>query len=1224
MGRRQFRQDLLVATQQPPAHIDSVRTTDDGEITFNYTYVETAFNRSAALQLLALNVDDYPHDNEYMIFARDGDVSAQIVDAFELLCPIIKNKTIVDALTEISTCLYQAVTSGGPSNPILLATSDIEEDDSGDPGDEEDNEDEVEDWFDDNEDEAFGLAESKNSAPVTIGRASIAHLAPEDRTKVKNDLREAKQAGFKIGVIGDLNTSGIICISIRVAKLGISEEVLQAWGLDANQYFVLLIRCQNGYRSLQSLKEESSLSGSTEIRVGLCYSYKPNPESAFDTFNDMPQSQTREFQASQPADRRTVSDMQALFIGRPLNELFHDRFARIVKFREVYSLSWAGAEQLVHDTQGAITDTNQMHKYDAMCDNEVLRALPPLVLADAIAERGLFTKNCSLPLVAMQFGLRHFVRCTDFCLVCHCSSGSTFEALKPYVCSNPLCLYQYMALGIGPSIEWEIVSQPYVVDLLISFCYVQAQAGRLEDFPVGIDIKVPILPQFNRVHTAPSAYPAYAIRNPQSSTSLNGSPPPEKSFSVPYSAETNDLLFPVDQVAKAQMLKKGDFIALAHTVRFDGVIYHRVEEVMAPSVKLGPSIRVDGFSKTDQKAKPLPQQGHFEVDCYLFSHNFDELSNDYKAKAIIAMLDTIPPVKDMLQYLKTHSVGQDSSLRQWRDRISSPALNILRWIIASNRSCIMQVDTIVEANGLTDTPSLEDRISGMDEYMQFRFAQGAPDKEQRFIDCVKKETEGSPYPTLFAWHGSPLHNWHSIIREGLHHKETHHGRAFGHGVYMSPQANTSTGYSALYGAYGGRGGIVAGWPNSELKISSALSLNEVVNKPASFVSSSPHYVVSEIDWIQTRYLLVKTLAPHSKGKRGSMETISQDPSRKAVGTGHIAVEIPITAISKSRRPKHNNQKQDLSRKRKSAGSGLPDAPMELLDDDDESVATLDEDREYLLDDESHTGLSPIALDSDTEMMFSDDELDGIASPKKRMREEQALEDLPVVGGCMLDGAKTDFMPGRQDVSNIKILPPPEDGSRAASSQLLKAFNALMKTQSTTPAHELGWYINPNMVENMYQWIVEFHSFDQNIPLAHDMKKAGITSIVLEMRFTNQHPFAPPFVRVVKPRFLPFNQGGGGHVTEGGAICMELLTNNGWSAVSSIESVLLQIRLAMSERERPARLEGNRGYGYGGRADGGVYRVGEAIVAYERACRAHGWTVPPAFASLQRGDGEASR
>lgn len=1210
----------MVASQRPPAHIDSVRSTDDGEITFNYTYTETSVHRSATLQLLALNVDDYPHDNEYMVFAPDSDVSPKIVNTFELLCPLIRNKTIAESLTEISTCLHQAVTSGGQSNPIVVATSDAE-DDHDNSEDEEDDEEEGGDWFDGSDDEAFGFVATRKSGPVAIGRASIAHLAAEDRRKVKAGLREAKEAGFKVGVIGDLNTSGIVCISIRIAKLGISEDVLKAWGLEVNHYFVLLIRCQTGYRSIENLKEEPALSGSTEIRVGLCYSYKPNAKSAFDTFNDITQNQTHESQASQPAAPESLSDMQPLFIGRPLNELFSGRFTRIVKFRDAYSLGWTGAEQLVHDTQGAITDTNQMAKYDSMCDNEVVRALPSLVLADVISESRL--EDCSLPLVAMQFGLRHFVRCTEFCLVCHCASGSTFEALKPYVCSNPLCLYQYMALGFGPSIEWEILSQPYVVDLLISFCYAQAQAGRLKDFPVGIDLRVPILPQFLHANTTPSAYPAYAYQNAQPTASNTHSMQPAKSFSVPYDRTKHELLFPADQITNPQSLRKGDFIALTHASYFNGVVYHRVEDIMAPSVQLGPPIHVEQKDKDSAKTQFLPDR-YFEADCYLFSHNFDELSDDYKGKAILAMLDTIPPVKDMLQYLKCHSVGQDSCLRQWRERISQPALNILRWIIASNRSCIMQVDTLVGADGMYDTASIEDRISGMDEYMQFRFAQGAPDKEQRFIDCVKKETEGSAYPTLFAWHGSPLHNWHSIIREGLHHKETHHGRAYGNGVYMSPQAHTSTGYSGMHGVYGDRGGDVLGWGNSELKISSALSLNEVVNKPASFVSASPHYVVAAIDWIQTRYLLVKTSAQHTKGKRDGMETVNQDPARLPTGTSHGTVEIPITAISKSRRVKQNSEQHDVSRKRKSIGSGLPTIPIELLDTDAESVATLDEDREYLLDDESHTGRTPIVLDSDTEMMLSDDELDGIASPKKKMRQEEMQEELPVLEGCMLDQSKTDFVPGELDLSNIKILPPPEDASRAATSQLLKAFNVLLKTQSTTAAHELGWYINPNAVENMYQWIVELHSFDKDIPLAQDLKQAGIMSVVLEMRFSNQYPFAPPFVRVVKPRFLPFNHGGGGHVTEGGAICMELLTNNGWSAVSSIESVLLQIRLAMSEKERPAKLAGNRGYGYGNIGHGGVYSAGEAMEAYKRACRAHGWTVPPAFATLLTSDSEGSR
>lgn len=49
---------------------------------------------------------------------------------------------------------------------------------------------------------------------------------------------------------------------------------------------------------------------------------------------------------------------------------------------------------------------------------------------------------------------------------------------------------------------------------------------------------------------------------------------------------------------------------------------------------------------------------------------------------------------------------------------------------------------------------------------------------------------------------------------------------------------------------------------------------------------------------------------------------------------------------------------------------------------------------------------------------------------------------------------------------------------------------------------------------------------------------------MEIRFGESFPLAPPFCRVVYPRFLPFIQGGGGHVTGGGSICMDLLTPDG--------------------------------------------------------------------------------
>lgn len=188
-----------------------------------------------------------------------------------------------------------------------------------------------------------------------------------------------------------------------------------------------------------------------------------------------------------------------------------------------------------------------------------------------------------------------------------------------------------------------------------------------------------------------------------------------------------------------------------------------------------------------------------------------------------------------------------------------------------------------------------------------------------------------------------------------------------------------------------------------------------------------------------------------------------------------------------------------------------------------------------------------------------------------------------------------------------MLDPPTYATTSATMRLQKELQAVLKVQKATPLHELGWYIDAELVTNVYQWIVELHSFDLSLPLAKDMKTAGLTSIVLEVRFGKDYPHSPPFIRVIKPRFLPFTAGGGGHVTGGGAMCMELLTNSGWSAVSSIEGVLLQVRMAIMNLDpKPARLENNS------TASRRTYGTGEAMEAYIRACHAHGWEVPKDF------------
>lgn len=182
--------------------------------------------------------------------------------------------------------------------------------------------------------------------------------------------------------------------------------------------------------------------------------------------------------------------------------------------------------------------------------------------------------------------------------------------------------------------------------------------------------------------------------------------------------------------------------------------------------------------------------------------------------------------------------------------------------------------------------------------------------------------------------------------------------------------------------------------------------------------------------------------------------------------------------------------------------------------------------------------------------------------------------------------------------------------------------------------ELGWYLDVDhfeQTENLYQWVIQMHSFPLDIPLGKDMQKAGVDAITFELRFSANYPYSPPFLRVIRPRFLPFHEGGGGHVTLGGSVCMDLLTSSGWSVVYSIESVLLQVRMALiSTDPKPARLqcvarEGRSSHlymdGIGGAGPSnkaGEYGVAEAVDAFVRACRAHGWQVPPELQQVTQG------
>lgn len=176
--------------------------------------------------------------------------------------------------------------------------------------------------------------------------------------------------------------------------------------------------------------------------------------------------------------------------------------------------------------------------------------------------------------------------------------------------------------------------------------------------------------------------------------------------------------------------------------------------------------------------------------------------------------------------------------------------------------------------------------------------------------------------------------------------------------------------------------------------------------------------------------------------------------------------------------------------------------------------------------------------------------------------------------------------------DVKQFTLPSIARGAATQRLLSDFAAMR--QSNT--REVGFAAEP-FENNLYRWRVKIYP-PEDSELFRDLKKlkkkVATDCILVEALFPCDYPNDPPFIRVLRPRF----QMRSGHVTIGGSICMDLLTNSGWSPVNSIESIIIQIRTEM--------VMG------GGRLDlqnTSEYTVEEAKAAFIRVAGQHGWKVP---------------
>ncbi|OIW27170.1 hypothetical protein CONLIGDRAFT_618614 [Coniochaeta ligniaria NRRL 30616] len=1204
MSVRRFKADIgKAAAKAQQGEIRGVtgigKGDSDGEVVITYRHADLP--HPIRIQALAQDPSEYPDGNNFMLFTDSDDPPAEVMEVLEHVQEHLLGITVTEMVTEVAKSVNAALTPHGGDG--LDEEDEVMTDYDDTLSCDEDSESEDNNFIG-NDDEYFGLGSPEEDYQQRLPRANeyfiVSRCEQDVQQRIKSDLQMAKRAGFRVGVfnsIGSSEVTGTVCISIRVNKLGLSEEALMAWDVPDTDYVVLLIRYDARYSPLEKIVEKPAAHSGLQLRIGLCKAYKPAGTEVIKAFSYLDSARS-----DLANDGKSDEAFRTMFISASLNQFMNGSLISLIKLRLSQNATWDQANEVLLQNSSlgisgsGLLDYNNRQVYNNKEGSATAQGtIHPILQSDHLVEVG---QAGSFPLIAMQFAIRYFARCTQYCLRCHRKVEEGFEALRPYVCSNPLCLFQYMAMGLGPNVEHEILTEPSVVDLLVSLCYASLQATTsyqspagaawntnriqastnfpIREFPVGLRLRVPNL------------FDAQADRPLPISAKLD-----RKNMALLYSDDAAlNRLSPnqwvvlryrsAEMTSGSQPKPPGIQYSISHDARITGIFpdQRRVEIVLMGQCD-NPGFVPSAFPSDVQ-----------EADVFAYDVDFDNLTNAEKSFAMQRVLYTLPPIGKIHEYLSTHP---NATLRSC-ELVSPAAASLLMWIISSNRSCINEIGTLENAPPPDDqqkepqVPSWvvkekrkKEYIPGMNGYIQFRFSQGSPDKELLFNKALQeaaRQKDLRQYPTIFAWHGSDVANWHSILRTGLDFKEIKYGRAFGNGVYFSPHFSTSTGYAA--------NANISRWPNSDLNVQSILSLNEIINVPEKFVSMSPHYVVQEQDWHQCRYLFVSSSARQGASKLSAfvaddvknIPMLPQAPGYHVSGPAQQPLSIPVASMpARSANPTQ-------------AGTLVTKTVIRVFNEDSEESSA--EDQELLAGPRARLSRS-----SSVETTLARDSAGN--APPTPVPEESL----------------TDFRPGTLDLLTLPRLAPPAWATPTASRAIGRELQKLQHLQSATPLRELGWYINFDAITNMFQWIVELHSFDASIPLAQDMKKAGVTSVVMEFRFGKDWPMTPPFVRAVRPRFRLFMHGGGGHVTSGGAMCMELLTNSGWSPANSMESVILQVRMALCSEERGARLDMSAV----GRSMSD-YGVSEAVDAYMRAALQHGWQVPQDLRLTAYGGAEA--
>lgn len=399
--------------------------------------LELAFESESTIigQLTKTDLSTYPHLYNLLLLT-DSELPRRSKSTFSRF-QSVHEMNLQTVITKIIMSLQGDDDADGGTPPVTHGQDHTAEEEEGGDGD----------------GDGDGWEETERGYDFTKTNSTILE---KSKALLHEHFLQAKAMGYRPGFT-PVSDFWVISLSIPLRMVDIDPNTLAMWddGLvdawKADKQFTLLVQVEGYPPQLDNMT----------FHLGFFDHYKPSLEEVV---------------------AATRGQSQGFYLSQPLLNYLKD-FPRCYKLRTGFDSNWDAADKIGLDELECrmVFNENQMPKASKKWDEK-----DPIV-------KGL---QDNLPVVAFWWVLRRFTEATKYCLVRtrdlqqmliqNCGLQVAIPSLRPYVCDSPLCLYGFMSLGLGPSIEHVIRTQPGVVDLLLSFAHASASSSARMDLPMGL------------------------------------------------------------------------------------------------------------------------------------------------------------------------------------------------------------------------------------------------------------------------------------------------------------------------------------------------------------------------------------------------------------------------------------------------------------------------------------------------------------------------------------------------------------------------------------------------------------------------------------------------------------------------------------------------------------------------------------------------------------------